>query len=62
MKTIEELQAIIDELTERLQSSQSAIESAVETLDEEGNRGTIYLELCGELAPNEELLIKIEKP
>ena len=49
---------------ERLNSCQSVIEIAAETIaewfEDEEDRGDIYLDLIGELAPNEELLMKLK--
>jgi chromosome condensin MukBEF complex kleisin-like MukF subunit len=51
-------------LIERLESCNSVIEEASETIEEwfedEKDRGDIYINLIAELAPNEELLIKIK--
>ena len=51
-------------LIKRLESCNSVIEEASETIEEwfedEKDRGDIYINLIAELAPNEELLIKIK--
>ena len=51
-------------LIERLESCNSVIEEASDTIEEwfedEKDRGDIYINLIAELAPNEELLIKIK--
>lgn len=62
---IEQLKRDKKALLERLNASHSAIDSASETIAEwfpnEDERGAIYNELIGELAPNEELLRSLEK-
>ena len=51
-------------LIERLNSCQSVIENASETIaewfEDEDSRGDIYTDLIAELAPTEELLIKLK--
>ena len=63
-KEIEQLRKEKEALIERLNSCQSVIEMAAETIaewfEDEEDRGDIYLDLIGELAPNEELLIKLK--
>ena len=67
VKKQEELERLKKEnkaLIKRLKSSHSVIENAAETIAEwfqkEEDRGDVYLDLIAELAPNEELLIKLE--
>lgn len=61
---IEQLKKEKKALIERLNSCQSVIEIASETIaewfEDEDSRGDIYLDLIGELAPNEELLMKLK--
>ena len=61
---IEQLKKEKKALIERLNSCQSVIEIAAETIaewfEDEDSRGDIYLDLIGELAPNEELLMKLK--
>lgn len=63
-KEIERLKKENKALIERLKASQEVIEDASETIagwfQQEEDRGQIYLDLIGELAPNEELLRKIK--
>mgnify|MGYP003631116071 FL=1 len=63
-KEIELLKKEKKSLIERLESCNSVIEEASETIEEwfedEKDRGDIYINLIAELAPNEELLIKIK--
>ncbi len=64
MKDIKRLQKENAELLERLKSSNAVIDNAAETIAEwfktEEDRGDIYLELLGELAPNEDVIRRAE--
>tara|TARA_R100000541_G_scaffold57954_2_gene68530 strand:- start:641 stop:871 length:231 start_codon:yes stop_codon:yes gene_type:complete len=67
VKKQEELEQLKKEnkaLIKRLESSHSVIENAAETIaewfQEEEDRGDVYLDLIAELAPNEELLMKLK--
>jgi len=67
VKKQEELEQLKKEnkaLIKRLESSHSVIEYAAETIaewfQEEEDRGDVYLDLIAELAPNEELLMKLK--
>ncbi len=67
VKKQEELEQLKKEnkaLIKRLESSHSVIENAAETIagwfQQEEDRGDVYLDLIAELAPNEELLMKLK--
>lgn len=67
VKKQEELERLKKEnkaLIKRLESCQLVIENASETIaewfEDEEDRGDIYLDLIGEIAPTEELLIKLK--
>ena len=67
VKKQEELEQLKKEkkaLIKRLESCQLVIENASETIaewfEDEDSRGDIYLDLIGELAPTEELLMKLK--
>lgn len=55
----------IEALKERLNQCLNVIDSATDTIEQwfpdEEDRGDIYFDLISELAPTEELLMKIEK-
>jgi hypothetical protein len=57
----EQIKALIERLNECHAVMEQTAETIAEWFPNEDERGDIYLDLISELAPTEELLIKMEK-